>query len=211
LYGFVGNDGVDEMDILGLANENNNADVELVATSLKALCNKDCLGKCGCSKAECETEAANIAKVYVDIVKEAAVPDANRGDLHAGYLCYEWARKVFDHLISEIGKLKCFKFAKVGTVIEREGSKDGVGSALTHNYAWVSLEPAEGKNGPNKGCGAILDPWQSFGKPTCYPGGGQSVNSIHDWDFIEENVLGGKWWNPDSKKWQPWRKDRHAR
>lgn len=149
-----------------------------------------CLTKSGCTKSDCEKEAAIIAEKYVSRVNTIRKPNiVNVGDKHWGWLCYQWAGL----LMREYSKLnlKCWKINWVGIVT--------AGGSLEHNYIFVSLEniAPSGTDAPKRGCGMILDPWRT-GNPIVYD---VSWN-WHEWNYIHnptnnsgKSYTGGIWTN----------------
>jgi hypothetical protein len=144
-------------------------------TQIGGVCSKAaCLTKSGCTTSKCQKEAAIIAETYVSRVNQIRKPNmANVGDIHWGWMCYEWAGL----LTREFQKLKlsCWKINWVGLV--------NSGGTLVHNYIYVSLDDItpSGTTAPKRDCGMILDPWRT-GDPIVY-----DVSWLwHKWTYIHD-------------------------
>jgi hypothetical protein len=139
---------------------------------LQGLCeNKKCLGECGCTKEACEKEAKSIAEMAIKAYRAMANHPKgwgsktgnsnNDGDIHRGWLCYQWQQMLFLAL-NKLGT-KCFKLSggTAGQLIEGE-------MHAVHNWVDISLwsfnfkvdQNANKVARPPEECQARLDAWE---------------------------------------------------
>ena len=209
LYGFVGNDGVEQFDYLGLesppsvANDANNLEhkneIESIANELSKMCSSPCSQRCSSmDENKCKTEALKIAASYVDIVYKLR-KNKNDEDIHFGWYCYEWAGLVYQEL-SKI-KIEYWKIRWVWQSVYK-GKNNNKSPTLVHNYIFVSVgESKDPTTGPLKDCGKILDPWVN-GMPEVYSGEDKTHN--HSWNYVHEpeDRNYGWIWDKDGKFWK---------
>jgi RHS repeat-associated protein len=182
LYEYVRSNPLRFLDPYGLTAE----EIQSAYDKLSVLCDSKCLDRCKCTAKACKEEAATIAKAYVNrfhAVKKPYVPD--RGDIHAGWMCYQWAGLIQ----RELGKLKlnCWTINWVGIV--------SGGGTLEHNYVFVSLGNPKDKSGPIRDCGKVLDPWKNKA-PDVFDDtwAWHKWNYIHDPSTNEGDVYAGGTW-----------------
>ncbi|HSR50672.1 MAG TPA: DUF4157 domain-containing protein [Acidobacteriota bacterium] len=142
---------------------------------MSTLCDDNkCLKRSGCSTDDCKSEAKTIKDTYVKRVKAIRRPDMpNRGDIHWGWMCYQWAgllNREFEKLST-----KCWQMRWVG-IVGNSGS-----GALEHNYIFTSLGDPKGAEGPVRDCGVVFDPWRT-GEPVVYGG----AWDWHKWNYIHD-------------------------
>ena len=179
----------------------NQQEIDSASASLEAMCDKkDCLDRCYCTVEECKAEARKIAEAYVkrvNSIRQWADENANQGDIHFGWKCYEWAG-LTQRAFLDLG-LKCWSVSWVGFV--------GGDNALEHNYLYAAVGSSRGAQGPRKDCGRVLDPWRT-GKPAVYDG----TWKWHDWNYFHDPVdNSGDYWDGTSWKRRkyppPWTPD----
>ena len=208
LYGFVGNDGINFSDFLGLdpnarpqaepqARQGNQSEIDDVAKSLESKCSDKCIGRCStCTKDNCKSEARKIAEAYVKRVHQIRREGENDRDQHFGWLCYEWAGLVMRDL-SKL-KLECWNIKQVGFVqMEIENGRQK--PVLKHNYLYASVGASmlDGQS-PIQDCGKVLDPWTE-GLPKTY----DPIVS-YQWNYIHNpSDDTGTYWS--NGKWHPYR------
>jgi RHS repeat-associated protein len=147
--------------------------MQAVYNILAALCeNQNCCNKTNCTQQECKTEAALIARDYINTHSMYRDPNNNQGHIKDGRYCFQWA-----HIIEKQLRRSAFKCWTINLVSKASHKTD-------HTYVWVSmgepLEQVDGKTERNQ-CGAALDPWKE-NQPLAYPFG----QHIDDWNLLRD-------------------------
>ena len=189
LYGFVGNDGVNDSDYLGReGNIQPNPDLsdegyaklkDEALKKLRNLCeNKKCLGDCGCTKERCLNESNQIADKMIEAFKAMANhPEGwgarpgnknNDANIHQGWMCFHW-QAIMANAMQSL-KLECFKVgsgSKTATRIEDGKLKTDFEHSWVNLVLWSKLYNVAMKEGfhveraPNE-CILRLDPWRDY-------------------------------------------------
>jgi len=202
LYGFVGNDCVDTWDYLG-REEKRKPDSELTEQDyvelkdaairkLSGLCEiAKCLGKCGCSKEDCQSEAKRIAEgVIAEYKKMANHPNGwgsrpgnsnNDKQIHRGWMCFHWQAIMYD-AIRRLSP-KCFRIGGGSHVIQDQVNGIGVSHSWVDMALWprtfevtndvIVMAPSE--------CRLRLDAWKEYAPKLYSP----------DEHGFEENFVSG--------------------
>jgi RHS repeat-associated protein len=158
----------------------------IAGDALQKLCTDKCVANVGsgCSKEQCEKEAADIGAAYTKAVNEnkaiewlrpirsgaylvtrcgVLCPFLRPSDRRAGWMCYQWQAITYDALKDLINNSKCFSEARVGYV--------GGSGTLYHNWVAITVGgKGQGGTGTSTAgpCTAWADPWTGGGWPAIY-------------------------------------------
>ena len=203
LYAILSNNCLSRVDLLGrdpappAANtfkvkRAGEAEITKVADSMKKVCAQEkCRDRCKCSKEDCEKEAQEIARLYIDAFNATVKDEPNLLHRHGGALCYEWAEAVQKGVAK--AKSKCWTASWVGIATVDLAKPE---FSRNHNFIFMSLGNAvemKPRMTPVKDCGIALDPWDKV-TAEAYPPEGEN----HDWNYFQTDGQ-GYCWTPNGK------------